>query len=522
MKKYLSFAAILMSLVLTSCSLLPSSESSSTSSSESNIIDSSSSSDEKNTSSDIISDINSSSNSTSILDEGYDLEEQNAINAFNEKYSFEDLFSINNKIKFNIDMDKNELIQLSNDYDLYPHHSSPIYRKCNLTISINEDSLTLKNVGIRLKGNTSRQKFVDNDGNIYALVHFKLAFDRIFDDINYSTDEETRIDDRKVCDLKKIDLKFNRNLDASYVREYTAHHLYQEQGIKAAEFGYSNVVLNNTNLGLYFTYECFNKQYLKRQYKKDDRKGDLYKMCYTSKGPANFTSITTGYNGNTGVEDEDYNNKQGYFPSYDLKTNEDTSTHQNLINLVNVLNNASTISQIEEVVDLDEFITYEAVSWILGDPDDFRNNANNTYGYFMSNNKLILLPYDKDRTLGTMETWAPESSGMVDVRPLSNRMIGKNQNSQDNPLYNKVLLSPLNNDLTYQIKYLDKIDEIFTSSTVLSSYKETYEKLKANYSDIIKPDNNLPYVDFSLDKVNNNLKIEDYISGKKNKYNNSK
>lgn len=511
MKKYLSFAAILMGLVLTSCSILPSSSSSN------------SIGDTSNSSKDITSSIEeptSSSNSTSssAQDEGYDQQEQDAINAFNEKYSFEDLFSINNKIKFNIDMDKDELIRLSNDYDSYPHHSSPIYRKCNLTITINDDSLTLKNVGIRLKGNTSRQKFVDENGNIYALVHFKLAFDKIFDDINYSKDEETRIDDRKICGLKKIDLKWNRNLDATYVREYVAHHLYQEQGIKAAEFGYTNVVLNNTNLGLYFSYECFNKQYLKRQYAKDDRKGDLYKMCYTVTGPANFTNITTGYNGNTGVEDENYNNKQGYFPSYDLKTNEDTSSHENLTNLVKVLNSASSISEIEEIVDLDEFITYEAVSWILGDPDDFRNNANNTYGYFLNNNKLILLPYDKDRTLGTMETWAPESSGMIDVRPLSKRMIGKNQNYQDNPLYNKVLLDPLNNDLTYQNKYLKKINDIFTNSSILSSYKDVYEKVKSNYQDIIKPDNNLSYIDFSLDKVNNNLKIEDYLSGKLNKY----
>ena len=47
---------------------------------------------------------------------------------FNEKYTMSDFFSHVNKVKTEIHMDKNELYQLSQDYDAYPHHSSPIYR----------------------------------------------------------------------------------------------------------------------------------------------------------------------------------------------------------------------------------------------------------------------------------------------------------------------------------------------------------------------------------------------------------
>jgi hypothetical protein len=156
-------------------------------------------------------------------------EEEIKLNEFNDKYSMKDFFGYENKIKVEINMDKNELYQLSEDYDAYPHHSSPIYRICDVTFTINEDVVTLSKVGIRLKGNTSRRKFVDEDGNVYATVHFKLDFNEMIDYVDYSDIEKSYIDERKFLGLKKLDLKWNKNYDTSHIKEYVALELYKER-----------------------------------------------------------------------------------------------------------------------------------------------------------------------------------------------------------------------------------------------------------------------------------------------------
>lgn len=451
----------------------------------------------------------------------YDIEEQNALDEFNKKYSMYDFFGVQNFIKIKIDMDKNELYSLSQDYDAYPHHSSPIYHPCSITFSINDDSIALKKVGLRLKGNTSRRKFVSEDGYIYNTVHFKIDFTEVFDQISYSEEEENRIDDRTFLGLKKIDIKWNKNYDTSHIKEYVASTIYREYGVKSQNMGFAQVVLNNVNMGLYISYETIDKQFIKRHYSKAQNGGDLYKVCYTATGPADFKSAEVGKN--VGEEDENANNKNGFFPSYDIKTNKDETDHSSLLNMIKVLNNSnSKIDDIENVIDLNQFIKYEAVSYVLGDPDDLRNNFNNSYLYFNKETGLAeILPYDKDRMFGTTVDWNPTGNGMISANPLSNWAQGA-QIEQSNPLYRKILSRPIDGASTYIDTYMKLIKTIFEESENLDNFETTYNTVKDLYKDIIKTDNDLPYCNFSL-KDDRNLSMESYITQKYdhfiNKYN---
>ena len=97
----------------------------------------------------------------------------------------------------------------------------------------------------------------------------------------------------------------------------------------------------------------------------DDADGDLYKCGYVTQ-PANLTNT-----GSIGIEDED----SGRFYSYDLKNNKKTSTHAALKNLISRLNSPTlTKEEFARLVDLDQFISFAAVSYFLGNPDDIRNN----------------------------------------------------------------------------------------------------------------------------------------------------
>ena len=440
-----------------------------------------------------------------------------SVDEFNEKYTMDDFFSHTNKIKVEINMDKGELYQLSEDYDAYPHHSSPIYRICDVVLHINNDYVKFNKTAIRLKGNTSRRKFVRENGEIYNLVHFKLDFNEIIDYVEYKEGEEEIIDERTFLGLKKLDLKWNKNFDTSHIKEYVAVNLYREYEVKSQHIGFTEMSLNGTNLGLYYSYETIDKQFTKRYYSKTANGGDLYKACYTATGPADLTYGKVGQN--IGEEDEDANNKNGFFPAYDIKTNKDETDHSQLLNLINVLNKSTTkISDIENVVDLDQFIKYEAVSYVLGDPDDFRNNWNNTYIYFNKETKKAeFLPYDKDRMFGTQCDWNPTGNGMVAVNPQSNWAQGA-QKEQTNQLYRKILSRPIEGANTYVATYMNLIKNIFENSTSLATFNEIYNSVKDLYSDIVIADNNLQSVDFST-RDNINLTFDEYIKAKSTHFN---
>lgn len=446
------------------------------------------------------------------LPDDYDFEEQKALDAFNEKYEMSDFFGTENFVKIDIDMDKEELYRLSEDYDAYPHHSSPIYRRCDIKIYINDDYVQLKKVGLRLKGNTSRRKFVDENGYIYNTVHFKIDLNETFDDIEYSEEEAERIDDRTFLGLKKIDVKWNKNFDTSHIKEYVGLNLYREYGVDSQNIGFSQVVLNDVNMGLFYTYETVDKQFAKRHFSKAKYGGDLYKTCYTATGPADFTYGEVGVN--IGEEDEDAYDKRGFFPSYDIKTNKDETNHEDLLYMIEVLNNnESTIEDIEIVVDLDQFVKYEAVSYVLGDPDDLRNNFNNSYLYFNNETgRAEFIPYDKDRMFGTKKDWNPTGDGMITCNPLSNWAKGANV-EQRNPLYRKILSRPIDGAQKYIDAYMSLVKEIFEESTTLKNFNNVYEKVKGLYENIVIPDNDLSYAIFALEDPEN-LTFESYINSK--------
>ena len=84
---------------------------------------------------------------------------------YSEEQLYLQLFDPKNKIEVDLDMADSELQKLQDDYDHYDEmgSKSPIYRKGNVSITItNEVDTTtyrISEVGVRMKGNTSRTDF---------------------------------------------------------------------------------------------------------------------------------------------------------------------------------------------------------------------------------------------------------------------------------------------------------------------------------------------------------------------------
>jgi hypothetical protein len=149
-------------------------------------------------------------------------------------------------------MEDSELEKLQNDLDHYneTHNKTQLYRHCkSVTITLknydNTFSWTIEDVGIRQKGNTSRKEewpIIEN-GQIASLNHFKLSFDETFDDEAYGIDKvDWSLDqagyklrkDREFLGLTGLDLKWNKNYDATHIKEVYASKLYKSAGEAAA------------------------------------------------------------------------------------------------------------------------------------------------------------------------------------------------------------------------------------------------------------------------------------------------
>ncbi len=446
-----------------------------------------------------------------------------------------------------MDISGYELAKIDEAYQDYQSGNSAkadTYRKCNLTITVNGTDYYYEEVGVRMRGNTSRRDFTNDQGQMYAYVHFRFDLSETFDGEEYavgawgndiyhdwSADAQGREQrkSRSFATMEKFYYKWNKNYDNTYIREVYANKMFQAYGILAPHITLTQLsVLQNgnmENLGVGGLYEVIDKAFIKRYLDKDNKGGDLYKCTYSGTGPADLKDI----NGKYGIETA----TQTY--SYDLKTNndrDDPDYHHNahLKALVNTLatgkNDSQFVSNLEAIVDMDYFARFEAVNYLLGNPDCIRNNANNYYLYFTPDCKAIFIPYDYDRCLGINTDWNPSGDGMISAKPYAT----STPNGQvNNPLYRKTILS--GGLSKYQQLYKQKIQAVLDGQWFThQNFVSYYNSYSATYSSVVNPSQamidscggsvRMDKLYFSLEGTknfssNDNISVQDYMDGKR-------
>lgn len=342
---------------------------------------------------------------------------------------FNEFFKYGNKISIELSFTNLALSKLEEyghkfgNNENYPKNE--IYHPCTMKISINGNTATYYEVGARMRGNTSREDaygFVDSSGHFDRSknFHFKLNFGQTFSDsrdndyyVKPWTNETKKLarDDRKFGKMKKIDFKWNRNYDNTFTKELYALDAFRNEGVLAQHANLVEVTIKSENdsiTHIYQALESIDKQLIKKALP-NDYSGDLYKCLYQNT-PADLTNTK-----NLGIE------QQGFRPTYDLKTNEDTSNMSVFKTFVTNINKRAQdgfdgelyYENISKYMDVDNFLKYSALCWVMGLPDDLRNNANNYYLYFNNENKAYFIPYDNDRCLGIRNGWDKD---LKDVR----------------------------------------------------------------------------------------------------------
>lgn len=352
------------------------------------------------------------------------------------------IYDINALPEITVEVSLAEWNKFLNFYDQNPNNEEYVAGK--FTWVKNGTTEILDNIGLRLKGNTSRRRPEGNSGETHNATNpdwHHASFTVSFKKYNKS---------QLFHNSEKVVLKWFKD-DAMYAREVYSYDLFEKFGVwTAPQSSYCKLTIKVTGdnkaayFGVYQLQEPVDDVYLANRSTFFSTTGNLWKANWG----ASFKDASTS---NMGIEDVTltYTNT----PTYDYKgskSNLETAKTQlaDFITNVNSKNGDDFKTYISQKMDVNLFLKTYAVNVMVGMWDDYWNNSNNFYFYFDAAGKFYFIPYDYDNTLGT-------SLLMTDSGIQNPLTWGK---SDQNPLVSKVLSIP--EYKTLYIKYLnDLIDK---------------------------------------------------------------
>ena len=412
------------------------------------------------------------------------LDEADTAARIDQNAVYNELFALDSVVEINIDISKEQLSNMQADLEYFrqKHSRSSVYRICNnVTVTVNGKKYVIDDVGIRLKGTSSRCNFFNDVLGIYNLVNFRLCFSCTFEDtedygletrIWSSKEEKEKRKHRTFATMDSLELKWNITADNTYVRNKYVQETFRDFGVPAQNCTLCVLSIGGCKLGVYRLFEPVDEGFIHRYFPREDWGGDLYKVRCTKESPATYTLGNT-YGVGKKKKAEAYN--------FDLKTNIGESKHESLINLLRTVNKPDASKQdFESVVDMDEMALVQAVNFAMGNQDDMRNNYNNHYVYFRkSDGKAVIIPYDNEIVLGDTYVWSPSKSALTGDSPYNEYNFRYSANQEVPMLRQCVLKGGYFTDV-----YSGYLREIANSKWLtLENYLKYYNVAEKNYSD---------------------------------------
>ena len=226
---------------------------------------------------------------------------------------------------------------------------------------------TVENVGVRLRGNTSRNA---------AKKSIKVSFN-------------TFEPGRKFYGLEKMNINGEHN-DPSIIRSKLSWDLCNWVGVPASRSNHVELYVNGDYLGIYINVEHIDEEFIAKRF--DDKSGNLWKCLW----PADLEYI--------GFDPNVYKFESNGRRTYDLKTNKTQDDYTALAHFINVINNwegEELKCELERIFDVDNYIKIIALDILLSHWDGPIANMNNYYLYHNPcTDKIQFISYDLDNTFG--------------------------------------------------------------------------------------------------------------------------
>jgi hypothetical protein len=276
---------------------------------------------------------------------------------------------------------------------------------------------TLQNVGLRLRGNTSR---------VSQKKSFKISFNEF-------------VQGREYQGVKKINLNGQHN-DPTMIREKLFYDTWKKCGMAERRSSFVQVYINQIYYGLYTNLEEFDKNWLDRVY--GEKNGNLYKCTY----PADLVYLGDSQQAYKDIASGSTTGGR----AYDLQTNETEDDYTDLVQLIAELDkpaDAAFETQISQLINVDEFLKAFALDVASGNWDDYMYNKNNYFLYHrQATGKFEFISYDTDNTFGV--DWLGKDWG-------TRNCLDWYAHSEARPLAVKLLAIP-----AFQNKYRQYLDTI--------------------------------------------------------------
>jgi hypothetical protein len=224
---------------------------------------------------------------------------------------------------------------------------------------------TVRNVGIRSRGNGSRSGFKPG---------LRVDIDR------YSTTQ-------KFLGMKSFVLR-NNTQDPSQMHEWLSMQFFRRMGLPASREAFARLFVNNEYVGLYTIVESVDKSFLSRQFGEDG--GYLFDYDYPSEAAPFYFEDRGG-------------DPAAYVPlPFKPETHENNSRPEVIANMVRAINTSGAAfrSAVSEFIDLAQFMRYVASEVFLADQDGFLGNwgMNNFFMYRPAvANQFTLIVWDKSQ-----------------------------------------------------------------------------------------------------------------------------
>lgn len=335
------------------------------------------------------------------------------------------------------------------------------YISCNVVI----DGESVRNVGIRPKGNTSLSQVASSDSDRYS---FKIEFDH-YDSSNsyYGLDK----------------LALNKIIqDNTYLKDYLTYQMMQAAGVASPLSSFVYITVNGQDWGLYVAVEGVEESFLERNYGSDY--GELYKPDSSSMNdqsnmedaaqdgfgnrenipqkPQNQQdstqtqdSATVAETAKTTQDDTQAQEKQtfggrggGMNGSSDVSlqyTDDDPDSYQNIFNnaktdvtsadekrLIQSLQNLSTGTDLENTVDMDQVIRYFVVHNFVLNGDSYTGSMVHNYYLYEKDGQLSMIPWDYNLAFGGFSMGQSNSATSLVNYPLDDPLLSGSM--EDRPM----------------------------------------------------------------------------------------
>lgn len=333
-------------------------------------------------------------------------------------------------------------------------------------ITINET--TVKNVGIRPKGNSSRTSVLKNDST--DRYSFKIKFDAF-------------VDNQTWLGLDKLNLNNNFS-DSSSMKEYLSYDIMNYIGVDSPLYSYADISVNGKSWGFYLAIEDYDGSYKARA--KNDM-GELYKpesmgdqgdmgmdgparpeMAQRDSGPtphkvpaltegqqAASSENGTGIAGSRGNRQRPGGNMTGGMNGKDngvslIYTDDELSSYSAIFGnsktkadqkddarVVKAIKNLNAGTDLETYVDVDATLRYLAAHTIVVNLDSYSGSFGHNYILYENDGQISMLPWDYNMAFGGSQS--SNASSAVNF-PIDTPVSGVSM--ENRPMISKLLEVP--------------------------------------------------------------------------------